>query len=151
MKMILLNFKNKIGLYQKKKKIEISQELTHLKFNENENNLMKHVTDNIKICRYFYNILYNLVPEKFFDLLSLLSFTKIKDINENFWFSGWGLKSSLREYAGSTKLLRSNNFFSYINRRFPSEKKLGQIIDGKISHFLKNSRKKFTSSSVWQV
>lgn len=86
--MILLNFKNKIGLYQKKKKIEISQELTHLKFNENENNLMKHVTDNIKICRYFYNILYNLVPEKFFDLLSLLSFTKIKDINENFWFSG---------------------------------------------------------------
>lgn len=49
---------------------------------------MKHVTDNIKICRYFYNILYNLVPEKFFDLLSLLSFTKIKDINENFWFSG---------------------------------------------------------------
>ena len=86
--MVLLNFKNKIGLTLSKKKIKISQELTYVKFNENENNLIKDVTDNIKICRYFYNILYNLVAQNFFDLVSLLSFSKMKNINEDIWLNG---------------------------------------------------------------
>ena len=115
---------------KKKKKFEINQELIYVKFNKNKNNVIKDVTDNVKICRYFYDILYNLVAENFFDLVSLVSFQKIKHINEDIWLNSQGLNSNIRQYASSTKLLRSINFFSYLNTKFPFEKKLVHVPGG---------------------
>ena len=63
--------------------MEIGEESTDFEFDENENELIKDVIDKFKICRHFYNTLYNSVADNFFDLVTLLSFSRIENINES--------------------------------------------------------------------
>ena len=50
--------------------IEISKDLAEGKIDENENEIVKDIIDNFKICRYFYNTLCSSVAYNFFDLVS---------------------------------------------------------------------------------
>ena len=93
--------------------MERGKELTDFEFDENENKSMKDVIDKFKICRHFYKALYKSVTDNFFDLVSLLSFSRIEDVNKDIWLNGWRLKTDIKEYSGSTKLLKSLDYFYF--------------------------------------
>lgn len=91
--------------------MERGKELTDFEFDENENKSMKDVIDKFKICRHFCKALYKSVTDNIFDLVSLLSFSRIEDVNKDIWLNGWRLKTDT--CSGSTKLLKSLDYFYF--------------------------------------
>ena len=98
-------------------KIETSEKNSYILNELSEKEILKDIINKFRICCHVYNTLYKPVSDKFLELISSLSHSRIKEINKGIHLNGWEIISNIRHYTDGVKLLKSIYFFYYVRFR----------------------------------
>ena len=99
--------------------IAVTEDLNKTDLSDKETKIVKKITKNYKICKRVYKVLYTLISECFQEYLSTLEHHELVEINGHVKTNGRTL-NDIKDYTDSFELLKSMDFFFYLNDRLPA-------------------------------